>query len=156
MASQPEPYSRAVQASGLAECPSGREDGGMEGSLLHTTQILGCALSYMLQAQALSLLSPHQDCDFPPIIAHGRHKRVQTYSLFKTEVAYECDRGYTLVGPARLSCSASHWSPEAPQCKGNSSSLGSHGYVGGNVMKGLRVKFVPCQRRYRNISSDLT
>lgn len=58
-----------------------------------------------------------ENCDFPPIIAHGRHKRVQTYSLFKTEVAYECDRGYTLVGPARLSCSASHWSPEAPQCK---------------------------------------
>ncbi|KAI5939668.1 C4b-binding protein alpha chain [Manis javanica] len=57
------------------------------------------------------------DCDSPPIIAHGRHKQVQTYSLFKTEVAYECDRGYTLVGPARLSCSASHWSPEAPQCK---------------------------------------
>ncbi|KAK2500728.1 hypothetical protein MC885_016674 [Smutsia gigantea] len=56
-------------------------------------------------------------CDFPPLIAHGRHKRIQTYSIFKTEVMYECDRGYTLVGQAQLSCSSSHWSPEAPQCK---------------------------------------
>ncbi|XP_040134075.1 apolipoprotein R-like [Ictidomys tridecemlineatus] len=56
-------------------------------------------------------------CNFPPSIAHGRHKRVISYNFFKYEIAYECDKGYRLVGPAKLSCSSSRWSPEAPQCK---------------------------------------
>nr|XP_027790453.1 zona pellucida sperm-binding protein 3 receptor-like [Marmota flaviventris] len=56
-------------------------------------------------------------CNFPPSIAHGRHKRVISYNFFKYEIAYECDKGYRLVGPAKLSCSSSQWSPEAPQCK---------------------------------------
>ncbi|KAM4812154.1 C4b-binding protein alpha chain-like [Urocitellus parryii] len=50
-------------------------------------------------------------------IAHGRHKRVTSYNFFKYKIAYECDKGYRLVGPAKLSCSSSQWSPEPPQCK---------------------------------------
>nr|XP_026243164.1 zona pellucida sperm-binding protein 3 receptor-like [Urocitellus parryii] len=56
-------------------------------------------------------------CNFPPSIAHGRHKRVTSYNFFKYKIAYECDKGYQLVGPAKLSCSSSQWSPEPPQCK---------------------------------------
>lgn len=61
--------------------------------------------------------SCEQGCDFPPSIAHGRHKPVRSYSLFKHEFVYECDKGYQLVGEAKLSCSSSQWSSEAPQCK---------------------------------------
>ncbi|XP_005375482.1 PREDICTED: apolipoprotein R-like [Chinchilla lanigera] len=56
-------------------------------------------------------------CPSPPSIAHGHHKRVNAYNIFKYEVAYECDEGYGLVGQAKLTCSSSHWSPEAPLCK---------------------------------------
>ncbi|XP_007952018.1 C4b-binding protein alpha chain [Orycteropus afer afer] len=54
-------------------------------------------------------------CDFPPAIAHGRHTDVG--SFFRTEVLYECDEGYILVGQARISCSHSVWSPPVPKCK---------------------------------------
>ncbi|XP_045392042.1 C4b-binding protein alpha chain [Lemur catta] len=57
------------------------------------------------------------NCHFPPTIAHGHPKRVQTYSLFREDVIYECDTGYTLVGQAKISCSFSLWTPSAPQCK---------------------------------------
>ncbi|XP_048214201.1 zona pellucida sperm-binding protein 3 receptor-like [Perognathus longimembris pacificus] len=56
-------------------------------------------------------------CDFPPRIAHGHHKMVHSYNIFKYEVLYKCDEGYTLVGQAKLSCSSSQWTPAAPQCK---------------------------------------
>uniref|UniRef100_A0ABI7W889 Sushi domain-containing protein n=1 Tax=Felis catus TaxID=9685 RepID=A0ABI7W889_FELCA len=57
-------------------------------------------------------------CDFPPTIDHGYYVRTQAFSVFaRTEVIYKCDKGYTLVGEARLSCSSSGWSPAAPQCK---------------------------------------
>lgn len=71
-------------------------------------------------------MSYHQGCPLPPRIAHGHHKRINTYSIFKPEVAYECDEGYSLVGQARLTCGYSHWSPEAPQCKGNFAPFSSH------------------------------
>ncbi|XP_012494291.1 PREDICTED: C4b-binding protein alpha chain [Propithecus coquereli] len=57
------------------------------------------------------------NCHFPPTIAHGHHKRPITYNLFREDVIYECDEGYTLVGQAKLSCSSSLWTPSAPQCK---------------------------------------
>ncbi|XP_063095846.1 apolipoprotein R-like isoform X1 [Cavia porcellus] len=63
------------------------------------------------------LCGEYKGCPLPPRIAHGHHKRINTYSIFKPEVAYECDEGYSLVGQARLTCGYSHWSPEAPQCK---------------------------------------
>ncbi|XP_012872797.1 PREDICTED: C4b-binding protein alpha chain-like [Dipodomys ordii] len=56
-------------------------------------------------------------CNFPPSIAHGHHTRVSSYNIFKYEVLYGCDEGYTLVGPAKLSCSSSQWTPAAPLCK---------------------------------------
>ncbi|KAF0875906.1 C4BPA protein, partial [Crocuta crocuta] len=60
------------------------------------------------------------DCDFPPTVAHGYYERTQAFSVFRTEVIYKCDKGYTLVGEARLSkitCRNSHWSAPAPKCK---------------------------------------
>lgn len=60
-------------------------------------------------------VSHHQNCNFPPTIAHGHHK--PSFHLYKTEIVYECDVGYQLVGEAKLSCSYSQWSPEPPQCK---------------------------------------
>uniref|UniRef100_A0A8C9Q084 Complement component 4 binding protein alpha n=1 Tax=Spermophilus dauricus TaxID=99837 RepID=A0A8C9Q084_SPEDA len=60
-------------------------------------------------------MSHHQNCNFPPTIAHGHHK--PSFHLYKTEIVYECDVGYQLVGEAKLSCSYSQWSPEPPQCK---------------------------------------
>ncbi|XP_047376804.1 C4b-binding protein alpha chain isoform X2 [Sciurus carolinensis] len=56
-----------------------------------------------------------QVCNFPPTIAHGRHK--QKLNFFKYEFVYECDEGYQLVGEAKLSCSDSQWSSKVPQCK---------------------------------------
>ncbi|XP_006834268.1 PREDICTED: C4b-binding protein alpha chain-like [Chrysochloris asiatica] len=55
------------------------------------------------------------DCDFPPDIAHGHHKKVVSY--FSNDIMYECDDGYTLVGQAIISCRYSTWSPPAPVCK---------------------------------------
>ncbi|XP_066217968.1 C4b-binding protein alpha chain-like [Saccopteryx leptura] len=57
-----------------------------------------------------------ESCSYPPIIAHGRYKKIS--SIFQdVEIKYECDRGYTLIGRATLSCSNSRWSAPAPQCK---------------------------------------
>ncbi|XP_052056456.1 C4b-binding protein alpha chain-like [Apodemus sylvaticus] len=57
-----------------------------------------------------------QSCDFPPAIAHGHYTKFnQLY--YKTEVRYECDEGYRLVGEATISCSFSQWTAAAPQCK---------------------------------------
>lgn len=61
----------------------------------------------------------------------------------RIDVIYKCDKGYTLVGEAKLSCSSSRWSPAAPQCKGNSSSLFSQ--AGGSGTKALRVKLLPAR-----------
>ncbi|XP_019285664.2 C4b-binding protein alpha chain isoform X1 [Panthera pardus] len=59
-----------------------------------------------------------ESCDFPPTIDHGQFERNQAFGIFsRTEAIYKCDKGYTLVGEARLSCSSSGWSPAAPQCK---------------------------------------
>ena len=74
----------------------------------------------------------HQDCDSPPVIAHGHHKLISSFLGLKSgDAIYECDEGYTLVGKNKLSCTSSGWSPAAPQCKGNSSSLFS--FVGGEL-----------------------
>ncbi|PNJ00355.1 C4BPA isoform 1 [Pan troglodytes] len=56
-------------------------------------------------------------CNFHPKIAHGHYKQSSSYSFFKEEITYECDKGYILVGQAKLSCSYSRWSAPAPQCK---------------------------------------
>ncbi|XP_059269929.1 C4b-binding protein alpha chain-like [Mustela nigripes] len=59
-----------------------------------------------------------QDCDFPPEVAHGYYEETKRLWAFaQNEVIYRCDKGYTLVGEAKLSCCSSHWTPEAPQCK---------------------------------------
>ncbi|XP_008683287.2 C4b-binding protein alpha chain [Ursus maritimus] len=59
-----------------------------------------------------------EHCNFPPEVAHGRHEEVIGFRVFiQNEVIYKCDEGYTLVGVAKLSCSSSHWTPAAPQCK---------------------------------------
>ncbi|CAO2636745.1 C4b-binding protein alpha chain, partial [Lemmus lemmus] len=56
-----------------------------------------------------------QNCNFPPNIAHGHYTK--STELFRTKATYECDKGYRLVGVADISCSFSHWTPAAPQCK---------------------------------------
>ncbi|XP_068397749.1 zona pellucida sperm-binding protein 3 receptor-like [Eschrichtius robustus] len=59
-----------------------------------------------------------QDCDSPPVIAHGHHKLISSFLGLKSgDAIYECDEGYTLVGKNKLSCTSSGWSPAAPQCK---------------------------------------
>ncbi|XP_039081503.1 C4b-binding protein alpha chain-like [Hyaena hyaena] len=86
--------------------PPTNHTGSGVSSILHST--ISCSLTF---------ISYHQDCDFPPTVAHGYYERTQAFSVFRTEVIYKCDKGYTLVGEARLSCSSSCWSPAAPQCK---------------------------------------
>lgn len=59
-----------------------------------------------------------EDCDFPPEVAHGYYEETKGLRVFiRNEVIYKCDKGYTLVGESKLSCSSSHWTPAAPQCK---------------------------------------
>ncbi|EFB13507.1 hypothetical protein PANDA_018753 [Ailuropoda melanoleuca] len=59
-----------------------------------------------------------EHCDFPPEVAHGRYEEIIGFRVFiQNEVIYKCDEGYALVGVAKLSCSSSHWTPAAPQCK---------------------------------------
>ncbi|XP_027832053.2 C4b-binding protein alpha chain-like [Ovis aries] len=58
-----------------------------------------------------------QDCEFPPVIAHGQCKIVSKLFAFEQQAVYECDEGYILIGANRLSCAFSGWSPGAPQCK---------------------------------------
>ncbi|EDM09859.1 complement component 4 binding protein, alpha, isoform CRA_a [Rattus norvegicus] len=60
--------------------------------------------------------SCHQSCDFPPAIAHGRYTKSSSYYV-RTQVTYECEEGYRLVGEATISCWYSQWTPAAPQCK---------------------------------------
>ncbi|KAF3823271.1 hypothetical protein GH733_010707 [Mirounga leonina] len=58
------------------------------------------------------------DCDFPPDVAHGHYEEVKGFRVFiQNEVIYKCDKGYTLVGEAKLTCSSSRWTPAVPQCK---------------------------------------
>ncbi|XP_006834266.1 PREDICTED: C4b-binding protein alpha chain-like [Chrysochloris asiatica] len=38
-------------------------------------------------------------------------------SFITTEVEYECEEGYVLVGAAKISCRFSRWFSPAPQCK---------------------------------------
>ena len=104
-------------------------------------------MSYILHSTSsysVIFVSHHRGCDFPPTIDHGQYERHQAFGIFsRTEAIYKCDKGYTLVGEARLSCSSSGWSPAAPQCKGNSCSLSSQ--VGGNVTKAPRVQLLPAR-----------
>ncbi|XP_059002210.1 C4b-binding protein alpha chain-like isoform X2 [Mustela lutreola] len=59
-----------------------------------------------------------QDCDFPPEVAHGYYEETKgLWAFTQSEVIYRCNKGYTLVGEAKLSCSSSRWTPKAPQCK---------------------------------------
>ncbi|XP_032734045.1 apolipoprotein R-like isoform X1 [Lontra canadensis] len=59
-----------------------------------------------------------ENCDFPPEVAHGYYEKMRGLHVFiENEVIYRCDKGYTLVGEAKLSCRSSQWTPEAPQCK---------------------------------------
>ena len=97
-----------------------------------------------------------QDCESPPVIAHGRHKTVSK-GLWNQheEVEYECDEGYILDGAERLSCTSSGWSPAVPQCKGNSGSLFILGGRGRAIIKGLRAQLLPCERHQKNIWFDL-
>lgn len=105
----------------------------MEPPTKHTDSGMSCFL-HSTSSCSLTFISHHQDCDFPPEVAHGRHEEVIGFRVFiQNEVIYKCDEGYTLVGVAKLSCSSSHWTPAAPQCKGNSSSLCSR--VAGTVTK---------------------
>ncbi|XDA81457.1 hypothetical protein R6Z07F_011387 [Ovis aries] len=57
------------------------------------------------------------NCEFPPVIAHGQCKIVSKLFAFEQQAVYECDEGYILIGANRLSCAFSGWSPGAPQCK---------------------------------------
>uniref|UniRef100_A0A8C7AY19 Sushi domain-containing protein n=1 Tax=Neovison vison TaxID=452646 RepID=A0A8C7AY19_NEOVI len=67
---------------------------------------------------SLTFISHREDCDFPPEVAHGYYEETKRLRVFiQNEVIYRCDKGYTLVGEAKLSCSSSRWTPEAPQCK---------------------------------------
>lgn len=132
----------------------GREDRRTEGSLLQTTQILG-SVDISIQHSDFDFYVSLQDCDSPPVIAHGHHKPINpSFPLRSVEATYRCDEGYTLVGKNKLSCSSSGWSSEAPQCKGNSSSLFSFVW-GGTILKGLRAQFLLCQRQQKNIWFDL-
>ena len=88
-----------------------------------------------------------QDCESPPVIAHGQPNIVSKYFESEREAEYECDKGYTLVGANRLSCTSSGWSPATPQCKGNSGSIFILGAGGGAIIKGLRAQFFPCERQ---------
>ncbi|XP_045154126.1 apolipoprotein R-like [Echinops telfairi] len=67
-------------------------------------------------ALLLCPLGPH-GCSLPPRIKHGHHKDVSQLLSFTTEVQYECEEGYILVGEAKISCLFSGWSSPAPQCK---------------------------------------
>lgn len=103
----------------------------MESPAKHTDSGMSCFL-HSRSSCFLIFISHHQDCDFPPEVAHGRYEEIIGFRVFiQNEVIYKCDEGYALVGVAKLSCSSSHWTPAAPQCKGNSSSLGSR--VAGGV-----------------------
>lgn len=115
--------------------PLSREDDRTEWSLLQNTQIRGWVIFlHSTSSCSLTFISHHQDCDFPPDVAHGHYEEVKGFRVFtQNEVIYKCDKGYTLVGEAKLSCSSLGWTPAVPQCKGNSNSLFSQ--VGGNVTK---------------------
>ena len=91
-----------------------------------------------------------QDCESPPVIAHGQSKIVSKLFAFEHQAVYECDEGYILVGAKELSCTSSGWSPEVPQCKGNSGSLFILGGGGGTIIKGLRAQFLSCERQQKN------
>ena len=90
-----------------------------------------------------------QDCESPPVIAHGQRNIVSKYFEFEREAEYECDEGYTLVGANRLSCTSSGWSPATPQCKGNSGSIFILGAGVGLSSKDWEHSFFPCERQQR-------
>ncbi|KAM4861660.1 C4b-binding protein alpha chain-like isoform 6-T7 [Thomomys bottae] len=60
-------------------------------------------------------------CDFPPEIAHGEYKLSSSTFYNRREALYSCEKGYHLVGEAKLTCSQWQWSPAAPKCKGKPS-----------------------------------
>ena len=96
-----------------------------------------------------------QDCESPPVIAHGQRKIVSKLFAFEQQAVYECDEGYILIRVNRLSCAFSGYSPGAPQCKSNSGSLFILGGGGGAIIKGLRAQFFPCERQHKTIWFDL-
>lgn len=97
-----------------------------------------------------------QDCESPPVIAHGQSKIVSKLFAFEHQAVYECDEGYILVGAKELSCTSSGWSPAVPQCKGNSGSLfilGGQGW--GLSSKGWEHSFFPVRGSKKTIWFDL-
>ena len=96
-----------------------------------------------------------QDCESPPVIAHGQPNIVSKYFEFEREAEYECDEGYTLVGANRLSCTSSGWSPATPQCKGNSGSLFILGAGVGLSSKDWEHSFFPVRGSKKKTPFDL-
>ena len=91
-----------------------------------------------------------QDCESPPVIAHGQRKVVSKFFTFDHQAVYECDEGYILVGAKELSCTSSGWSPAVPQCKGNSGSLFILRGRGWDYHQRLRAQFLSCERQQKN------
>ncbi|XP_023556938.1 C4b-binding protein alpha chain-like [Octodon degus] len=77
-----------------------------------------CPLLHLLGALALLLCpSSLQGCSAPPDIPHGQYTYLTGYLALTTEVKYECNKGYALVGTAIISCMFLGWSSPAPQCQ---------------------------------------
>ena len=138
MVPQPEAYGRAAQDLGLAKRSSGQRR--WQDRMELPTKKTDSGVSYFLHSTSscsLTFISHCQGCDYPPEVAHGHYEEIRGFRvLIENEVLYKCDKGYTLVGEARLSCKSSRWTPAAPQCRGNCSSLFSH--VDGSVTRAWR------------------
>nr|XP_005006017.1 apolipoprotein R-like [Cavia porcellus] len=77
-----------------------------------------CPSLSLLGALALLLCPSNlQGCSSPPEIPHGNYTYLTGYLVFTTQVQYECNEGYALVGAAIISCGFFGWSPPAPQCQ---------------------------------------
>ncbi|XP_005375543.1 PREDICTED: C4b-binding protein alpha chain-like [Chinchilla lanigera] len=77
-----------------------------------------CSSLCLLGALALLLRpSNSQGCGSPPVIPHGHYTYLTGYLALTTEVQYECNEGYALVGAAIISCRFLGWSSPAPQCQ---------------------------------------
>lgn len=77
-----------------------------------------CTSLCLLGTLALFLCpSSLQGCSDPPEIPHGHYRYLTGYLVLTTEVQYECNEGYVLVGTAMISCRFLGWSSPAPQCQ---------------------------------------
>ncbi|KAK2086448.1 Complement receptor type 2 [Saguinus oedipus] len=57
-------------------------------------------------------------CHPPPVIVNGKHTGMLAENfLYRSEVSYECDPGFSLLGEKKLQCrSDGSWSGSPPQC----------------------------------------